>query len=485
MHERAIKSLLEDYDNRRIAIVLGLLSLTYFLFNVDFLMRGDATTYATYMLLGKFDDITLHNGYYFALYALHHWVASPLGVPIHETLALANVAFGAVSVTLVYILFLQIAGDRFIGVLTAVLFALSGRVLMNASSSEIYMLQTLCTFGSMVLYVRGRPFLAGLSAGASLLVSPLSAFAFLFFPVWDATAEGKIRIKPFVFLVLGGTLVYLPYLIVCWQELLWGRRGLLIVREAAPPNVKLLLMNSVKYQVKHYTALWALLLGVPWSGYANRRVVLLSLSVAIPHLYIVAKLTGEDHTFLLNVDPFIALWLAIGAASLWCVKRWRWLVPACVAVHLIVYVKSGTVFNGNHNAGYAREIRAIVKQYLAGQQAVMITDWDVAISATHFGRDVVRDIPEREPLFSQMYDLTNTTDPQPTLERRTIYVLDPWSPSPINRLLRSPEALNELAEEMSIRSQAERKFGLQCRLLVHGTHDLYKCSQVGDSGDAG
>jgi hypothetical protein len=468
-----------ELSDRSTVVGLFVGSLLYFALNIDFLIRGDATTYASYVLLGKFDDITLHNGYYFLLYALHHWVAAPLGYPVHETLAIANVVFGAIAVALMLPLSRALGLDRNTGVLGALIFMLSGRVLMNATSSEIYMLQTVCVMSSMLLYVNDRALLAGLAAGAALLVSPLSAFAFLFFPAWELTEHRRIRWPHFGLFVLGGTLVYLPYLLTCWRELFWGRRGLLVVREAAKPDLQLLAVNTVKYQVKHYTLLWLLLPPALLRFSVNRRFFLLAMSVAVPHLYIVAKLTTEDHTFLLNVDPFIALLLALGGSVLLARTVARPLVAAVAVGHLALYAKAGVIFSGEHNRGYASEVRAIVKQYVEGKPAILITDWDVAIAATHFGRDTVTDVSEREPLFRQMYDLTDDEGRQPSIEGQELLLLDPWSPSPLNRLLRNAEALVELENEMSIRAKAERSLKLRCTKVSEQTHKLYRCQRVG------
>ncbi|MBX9855558.1 MAG: hypothetical protein K2Y26_08525 [Gemmatimonadaceae bacterium] len=462
---------------RSTAAVLGVTSLLWFALNVDFLMRGDATTYANYALLGKFDDITLHNGYYFVVYALQHWLAGPLGVPVHETMAWLNVLCGAMATVLVLLFTEALVGDRRLGVLAALLFVLSGRVLMNATSSEIYMLQTVCVLASMLAYVKNRFVLAGVAAGCSLLVSPLSAFAFLFFPVWEATRGEKIRWKAFALFVAAGTVVYLPYLVTCWRELFWGRRGLLVVREAAKLDLPLLAVNIFKYQFKHYTLLWVLLLPALFHVSRHKRLAWLTLAVAIPHGYIVAKLTTEDHTFLLNVDPFIVMWMAIGLGALLSLKAWRWVAPLPLVVHLLLYVKSGMLFSGEYNKGYAAEMRGIAEQYIKGKPAVLISDWDVGIAMAHFGSDSITSIPEEDPVYRQMYDFTDDEKVRPSLDGVTIYLLDPWSPSPINRILRSRAALEQLRATMSIRAQAEQKLGLVCTELARGTHVLYRCER--------
>lgn len=466
----------------RVAMALAVLSLLFFAVNVDFLMRGDATTYATYVLLGKFDDITLHNGYYFIIYALHHGIAAPLGVPVHETMALVNVLCGAVATALVYLLVERLVGQRAVAIMAAVLYAISGRVLMNATSSEIYMMQTVFVLLAMWWYAGEQAFAAGLAAGASLLVSPLSAFAFLFFPVWELTQPEGVRWRAFGRFVLGGTLVYMPYLVTCWRELFWGRRGLLVIRNVSLINVELLAVNTPKYLFKHYTALLLLLIPATLELRTNRRFFWLTLATVLPHAYIVAKLTSEDHTFLLNADPFLCAWMALGAAALFTHRHLRWLAPLPVVVHLLLFVKSGAIFSGQHHRGYADELRQTARTYLVGKPAVMITDWDVSIAMTHFGRDSVVSIPERDPLFAHMYDLTARDGPRPSLAGQQLYLMETWSPSGLNRLLRSPESLDALRRTLSVRAVAERRLGLRCSELSRRIHVLYRCEKVPSSG---
>ncbi|MBL0937493.1 MAG: hypothetical protein IBJ03_01280 [Gemmatimonadaceae bacterium] len=462
-----------------LALGLALLSLAFFALNIDFLMRGDATTYATYALLGKFDDITLHNGYYFLMYAVQRWLAHPLGIPVHETLAWVNVLFGAIGTVLVFRLIEELIGNRAVSVAAAVLFMVSGRVIMNATSSEIYMMQTVFVLLSMLCYARSRPFSAGISAGIALLVSPLSAFAFLFFPAWELTRKDGVQWKTFGVFVLAGTLVYAPYLLTCWRELFWGRRGLLVVREAARMDLSLLAVNTLKYQFKHYTALWLLMIPAVIHWREQRRFAWISLATVLPHLYIVAKLTTEDHTFLLNADAFICAWMALGAFVLVRDRRFRWLAPVPLVLHLGLYLRAGMLFSGEHNKGYADELKRIAQTHIVGKAAVMITDWDVAIAMTHFGRTAVNSIPEKDPLFKQMYDLTTDVGPWPSLDGVDLYLLDTWSPSPINRMLRSPESLAALQQSMSVRRMAEARLGIACEEMAHLTHTLYKCERTG------
>lgn len=461
-----------------IVVLLVLVTTKFFASSIDFLMRGDATTYATYVLIGKWDDLTLHMGYYAAIAALHHTIGAAFGIPIHEMLAYANVVFGALTTGVVFLLAEALLRSRLLAVITAVYFAIGGRVIMNATSSEIYMLQTLAVTGSMLLYVRERPLVAGLVAGFGLLVSPLSAFAYLFFPAWELTRPNGRNWRAFGLLLAGGTVVYLPYLAMWWQELFWGRRGLLKVSEVTPIDLREMLANAVKYQIKHYSALLLFLPAGLAVWRSHTRLLWLTAAVAVPHLYIVAKLTEEDNTFLLNTDAFFCLWLAIGTGVLWRKRPWKMLAPLPAAAHLALYIVAGVLFSGQTNRAYAADMRRVADMYLKGKNAVMVTDWDVTISLTHFGRDSAVSIPEADPLFRQMYDLDTDVGPWPSLGNTEIYLMDPWAPSPLNKLLRSEATLAELRRESSVLGKAKRRLGLECTELDRPTHVLYRCQKV-------
>ncbi len=462
------------------ALVISVVAGAYFAATIDYRLQGDSATYATYILLGKFDDLTLHLGYYVVLYVMHHTAGVALGLPVHETMAMANVLFGALASGVGYLLGVRLLNDRNLALIAAVFFVASGRVLMNATSSEIYMLQTLVVLAAMLLYVHGRPFLAGVMAGAGLLVSPLSAFAYLFFPAWSLSREEGPDWRSFGWLLIGGTVVYAPYLAVWWRELLWGRRGLLRVNSLLSPSFGTMAMNVPKYQFKHYTTLLLLLVPAVTEWRRYRRLLLLTAAVSLPHVYIIVKLLTEDHTFLLNTDLLFVCWLAIGAGVLWRSTTGRVVASSIVMAHAALYLMSGTVFSGESHRGHAAEMREIARTYLVGKRAMMISDWNVAVILTHYGRDSVTGIAENDPLFEQMYDVTARKEygPQPSVDGMELYLLDTWSPSPLNQLIRSKKSLESLRQQHSLRIIAERQLGISCSKLAHLTYDLYRCQKV-------
>ena len=448
--------------------------LLLFGLNVDFLLSGDAAIYADYALQAKLDELTLHIGYYALLVAADRTFGALLGIPIQETSVWLNVVAGALTLAVAYLLALRFLGTRRDALLCVVIFALSGRVLANATTSEIYMPQTLLVLLSFWFFVRERVLGAGVLAGLAMLISPLSAFAYLFFPVYDYQRAGRIRWAVLLRLTAGGVLIYLPYLILFGREMLWGQRGLLTVNRIVPFDPVATLLGFPVFQFKTYTILLLLLIPALFAVRTHRRFLALTLAVAVPHIYIILKLTSEDNVFILNTDFFFACWLVIGWGVLAKSAVGKWLAPLPLAGHLALLLASGSIFRFESGRGYAAEMRDIARTYLQGRDAVLITDWTTSMILTFYGRPAITNTLEREPLIRQIYDLEKQPL-TPQLTGAEILLLDPWKPGPLNQLLRSEASLQAQRLSKAVVSRAEQRLGLECTLIQEGTNRLYRC----------
>lgn len=469
------------------AVGAALVGFAFFALNVDFVLFGDAAMYADYVVRRQFDELTLHLGYYWLLAGAD----ALTGLPINETMAWLDVAAGAVTLGLTWLLVQHLTDDRRAAALAVLMLAVSGRMLMNATSAEVYMTQTAFMLAAFVLYARDHAFWAGVASTATLLVSPLSAFAFLFFPAEDLRRHGRLRWPLLLRLAAPVAVCYGAFLIVNGHELLFGVRGLLDIRDLLPPSPAELLANAPRYQVKAFTALSLLL--VPAAVVAWRRerrpLLWLTLAVALPHLYIIVKLTAEDNVFLLPTDPFQALWMALGALAL---RDWlagptagatrralaTALALAPLAAHLGLYVASGTLFSGEHRRGQAPELEAFAREQLTGKDAAVITDWGTAQALVFVGRTRATMALRKEPLMAQVIDIDN---PAPDDARRlaagSLYLLDAWQAAPLSRLLESRAAQAERRRRFSTLGRAERELGVSCTLLRDGYARLYRCAQ--------
>lgn len=459
--------------------------LVAFGLNADYLLRGDAATYANNVTIGRFDDISLHLGYYGTVFLAQQTFGRLLGIPIHEMLVYLNVVCGALSLGLTYMLARRLIGGRLEAVAASVFMALCGRVTMNATSSEIYMLQTLLVLLSFVLYIDDRPSLAGAAAGAALLVSPLSAFAYLFYPAFELTRGSRPNWRAFGRMLAGGTIVYLPYLLLMWRELFFGRRGLITIDSGIPLTFEPLYRNFPAFQFKHYTALLLLLIPAMFEIKRSRRFAILTAATLLPHLYIVITLPLEDNTFLLPTDAFFACWLALGVRRLLTLPYGYVLAAAPPLAHLALLLISGALPQRDSHRGYAAEMRDIAKRHLVGKNAVLISDWDVGIVITYFGRDAAAAIIESEPLYRQVYDIrAKASVPQPSLDGPQLLLIDPWEPGALNKLFRSPQYIAQLKADNSIVALAERTLRVKCTESERFTHILYSCIRLPAAADA-
>lgn len=459
--------------------LVATVGLLFFALNVDFKLSGDATMYADYVLLGKFDELTLHIGYYAIVYAVHHTIGAVLGAPIEESMAWINVGAGALTLGVAYLLGRSFLGNRRDALLCALILAVCGRMLLNATSSEVYMTQTLFVLWSFYLFVRERIVAAGLVAALGLLVSPLSAFAYLFYPVLDYQRAGRIRWAVLCRLAGAALLLYLPYLIVYGHELLWGYRGLLGIRDFRVFNPRGMLAEFPKFQFKHYSFLLLLLVPAIFAARRHGKFLVLSLAVALPHLYIISKLVGEDNVFILNTDFFFACWLVIGWRQL---EQWaaagRWLAPIPLVAHLGLLWLSGALFHFEAHKGLPDELRATSHKYLVDHDSVVVTDWNTLQALVFYGRPAPRSTIRLDPLAARVFDTDNIRRMNPgLLDARELYLIDPWEPGPLSLLLRSKASLDAQWRDNAIVSRADRYLRLDCKQIERTSSRIYRCQK--------
>ena len=457
--------------------LLMLAALVLYSLNVDFTLYGDAGIYSDYVVLHKFDELTLHLGYYALLFVADHVLGGLFGIPIQESAVWLNVAAGTLSVGVAYALARELFGTRRDALLCAIIFGLSGRVLNNATSSEMYMVQTLFVLSSFYLFARERVVLSGLLCGVALLVSALSVFAYLFYPVYDYQRAGRIRWPVLLRLAGASLVIYLPYLIVDGHELLYGIRGLLKIHELMPFSPLATLANFPIYQFKAFTVLPLLFVPALFAWRDNRRMFALALAVGIPHAYIILKLTSEDNVFILNTDFFFACCLVIGWRQLENLKVGRWIAPALLLGHAALFIASGTIHSFQPHRGYAEEMRRVAKTYLLGRDAIMVTDWGRAVVLTFYGRPRPTTTVLREPLFqNQIFDIqAGPLEPITKLDRAEIFLLDAWAPSPLNRFFHTQQGIDALYRKNSVVAIAARELNLQCSLIGEREFRLYRC----------
>ena len=145
--------------------------------------------------------------------------------------------------------------------------------------------------------------------------------------------------------------------------------------------------------------------------------------------------------------------------------------------HVALFVASGVMHSFQPHREYANEMRRIAKTYLLGRDAIMVTEWGHAVTLAFYGRPQITTTVVRELLFQdQIYNIqTNPLPPITKLDRSEIFLLDPWAPSPLNRLMRSKDRIEASRLEHSVASIAERELHLRCDLVEETVHRVYKC----------
>jgi hypothetical protein len=208
----------------------------------------------------------------------------------------------------------------------------------------------------------------------------------------------------------------------------------------------------------------------------NRRFIALSLAVAVPHLYLVLKLTSEDNVFLLNTDFFFACILAMGCRELATSRLGLVAATTLLATHVVLMVSSCTLFCPGSNRGFADEMRAIARTHIENREAVLVTDWSTGKALIYFARSRVSTTLEQEPLHKHVYDITAIARQAPdALDSPNIYLLESWEAGGLRKLLSSERSIAELRSTHSLVAQADRFLNLSCSLVEQGTLPLYRC----------
>lgn len=464
-------------ENRRDVLFLGAAAFLLYAINVDYTLFGDAAMYADYVVLHKFDELTLHFGYFVILSAANSTLGSLLGIPIQEVEVWLNVAAGTLAVCVSYLFAYQLFGRRRDALICAIIFGLSGRVLSNATTSEMYMLQTLFVLASFYLFVTERIILAGILSAIAMLVSPLSAFAYLFFPAYDYLRHRRFRFAVLARLALSGLVIYVPFLVIDGREMLFGVRGLIKIKSEYALQPTTWLRNFPLYQFKAFSFLLVLIVPALMAARANARLWLLALAVAIPHIFIIMQLPTEDHVFILNTDFFCSCLLVVGWRKLEELRLGQWVGPAVLGSHVGLFVLAGVIHSYQPHRDYAREMQRIAKTYLVDRNAIMIADWGRAVALTFYGRPSPTTTLLREPLFrNQIYDIEDAEGPARLFTNgREVYLLDSWEPTPLNRFLRSKASLAEFERKHSLVLNAEHRLHIQCTQIEGGVHRVYRC----------
>ena len=182
------------------------------------------------------------------------------------------------------------------------------------------------------------------------------------------------------------------------------------------------------------------------------------------------------------MDFFIAAWMVVGWQVLSEKKLARWVPASLLFGHLVLLVASRTIFSFDPQPHYGEELRTIVKQHIAGKDVVVLSDWDLTMTLTYFGRDAVVGDIEQDPLYVKMRDANGLVAlAEQDRSATAIIVVDPWAPGGLARLLRIDEQLVDRYNRHSIKVRAETLLGLVCDRIGDVPHRTYVCRPRADS----
>ena len=465
------------HDELRLTWSIFLVGCILFITNLDFTSTGDAIYYANIIDTLRFDQLTVHQGYYLIGYLFAQLFTSIGGLPTDQALALMNALFGAGALCIGYLLlkhYLESTRDALLG---TIILLLCHRFFVNSTSAEVYIVQTFFIWSSYLLFERRSFYSAGIAIGIAMWVSPLTVAFGLVFPV-VAWLRGY-GIRALIKLSIPALLIYLPFLFLFYEELFWGVRGLIEQDEQRDIDLALTAQDVFRYQIKHYSFLNLLFLPALMELKREKQLLYISIAATIPNIYVISQLPGEDNVFILTLDIFIVCWYMIG----WRYLRERSLAPLAIVIllaHVFVFLFSERPFIDDTHKNYADEMVAIGHIVQDSEESIIFMDWARRMAFVYYNRDEASYPIEQGHWYDISGDIADIikykkfgTDDFAGYE--TFYVLESYSASPRASLFLSEQSLRERYETMSEKRRIERFLNVKCRLIRPGLHKLYKC----------
>jgi hypothetical protein len=449
-------------------VVTGVFFLLYFLYR-DHFVTGDALIYADNILRLRFNDISIHVGYYCLGYLVHS-ILGISGLAIDQSLILMSNFMGAIGLIYAYKLAEKLIGDRATAILSTVLLGASGAYLFFSTSAEVYVPQTALLLASMYYFTVAKPIPAGLSFSLALMISPLTlSIAPFYFYIWYWR---RLETRVMLAATAAFALSFLPVFIALGDEWLWGRRGLLAIGLGTPlisfeSSVKTLVKLLVK---SFHFALLFLPPGLFFAAKRNRSLLGLCLIMFVTQFYILAKVGDVTvlGAFLLPVHVFIAMLAAFGVVQSirWLKVRSRATAIGLSIVSLLFVVTSLAYLLGPAKLlapklGWSDSWREAMRhiQSEVGRDGVLIANFRYGVAYAFYTREDKSE--ELETTVGNRrwisYEYLQPSDLQNLIEERPrILVLESYSPSPGPEMLLSQTQLANRFEKNSMKSAIER-----------------------------
>lgn len=421
--------------------MLGLAAAVfYFLYRASY-CTGDACIYIDNAMNARYDYLPLHISYYLIGTPIY-WFASLLGTAVDSAFIVLSNLLGGVCVALSYLLFRGFSANAATSTLAAAIYALAGYQLQYSLEAEVYTLQIAALLAAMLCVLKGRYALGGAFYALAALTTPVSAFASLFFlAVWlhrrDSLRQGLMFVAAFA-------IVYLPFFVFIYEELLWGTRGLLLVVGMMPvqPLRDLIVEPTFVLARSFHVLLPVLLLGAIVAARKQRLLLRCFVAVVVGSLYPVLKGNRQLlDSALLPLYPILALlaahgivWIADRISRRLAINRSiRGIITgAYVLAALLIWVGLAELISPKivPDQSFQQETKRL--RAMIGEDGILIaTFWD-GVAYAFYSRDSKDEPIEASRGASSWVDIEqlNRESMERLFDRRSgVYVLESYKPS--------------------------------------------------------
>jgi len=458
-------------NNRSTAypIILGIVSFLFFLLYREHYCVGDSLIYADNILRLRFNDISLHVGYYILGYIFHLFL-KPLTLNIDQTMILMSCFFGSVGIIYAYLLISNLLKNSRITICSTFLLFFSGAYLTYSIGAEVYIIQTVFMLASMYHFLRRHSLAAGALFAIAVLVTPLSIFGAGFFVYFFF--KRRCRFREFVFFTVAFGIVFLPIFIPFHEEFLWGRRGLLKIGMASSYiHSGQALKNLVLTFAKSFHAFAIILIvGYIYMFSKYREAFWAFTILSACHLYLLFKAQGSDalESFLL---PLFFTYSAMITVGLKCILEQVFkkesvrtlgtisLVIVFSIISILIRLGPEKIINPRitPDSSFQKDMRAFDRKMTS--QDILITAFSEGVAFTYYTRKDPSEELEATKGNTRWVDI-DLLPPQSLRDlfdsRKHIYALESYSPGPGAQLLFSKEKLEERFENYSVKARLKR-----------------------------
>ncbi len=441
--------------------------ITYWLYR-DHFVTGDPLIYADNILRLRFDDISIHCGYYLLGY-LGHSIFGSMGLAIDQTLIILSNLTGAIGLVFAFLLVRELTRNRSLAYLSVVFLGASGIYLIYSTSAEVYVPQTAVLLLSMYCFVIRRPLISGLSFALALFISPLTVSVLPFYLyVWYWR---RLPLQTITWAVIAFAAGFLPVFIPLHEEWLWGRRGLLAIGLNTPLlSVSTAVQTVVALIIKsfHWAAIF-LPIGLI-ALFLRRKPLFVLVTITLTcQAYIIAKIGDVTilGAFFLQVYVFLALIIAEGV-------RWAGeLLKAhaalrrglTIALSLIFIISSLVLLAGpagllspkiTWDNTWRHGIDELGEQLT--ENGIVVTNFRYGVAYAFYSREDTDEELETTTGNRRWINFEYLTSPKFQVllqEYEQIFIIETYSPSPGPQLFLSEEQLRARFNRHSAKSEIE------------------------------